>query len=76
MNYLERKHQAKYTHEQTEASTEWTITHNLLRLPIVNVYVVIDGFVHSILPKEVTVVDLTTCVVSFSTAFSGIAEVF
>lgn len=76
MNYLERKHQATYTHVQTVASKEWTIVHNLLRLPIVNVYVNVDGVEQIILPKDVTVVDDTTCVVSFSVEFIGSAEVF
>lgn len=64
-----------YTHEQTEASTTWTITHYKGGYPIVDAYTVYNGETLKIMPSAVTYVDPNTCTLTFSTARTGFATV-
>lgn len=76
MGYIERKIKTTYSHQQTTPATEWIITHNLGRLPIVDAFINIDGVVQLKLPKDVIVVSENQCKLVFLTAVSGTAEVF
>lgn len=64
-----------FTHEQTEASTTWTLAHNLGRYPVVDVFVLNGGQIERIIPLAVTYVDSNTCTISFSSAQTGYASV-
>ena len=76
MSFLERKIKEFHTHEQTTASAEWTIQHDLNRLPVVNVYSIVNGNEIVVNPLDVEVVDMNTCKLKFVNPISGIAEVF
>ena len=56
-----------YTHNQPNPSAEWTITHNLGKFPSVSVA---DSGGNQ-WQTEVDYVDENTCIVRFSSAFSG-----
>lgn len=61
---------------QAVPSATWSIVHNLVGYPILDVYVDAgDGTVQKMLPKGLTYIDENTCEVSFSTARSGFATV-
>lgn len=70
---------AAYRHEQTLPATEWVITHNLhgsgASVPIVDVFVDVDGLVQKIIPASIEIVDNTTVRVTFSVLRSGFAIV-
>lgn len=76
MSYLERKQKEFHTHTQSSPSTEWTIQHDLNRLPIVNVYSTVNGTELIVNPLSVEVVDLNSCKLTFLNAITGVAEVF
>lgn len=76
MSYLERKIKEFHTHEQTTASIEWIIQHDLNRLPVVNVYSVVNGTEIVVIPLDVEVVNLNSCKLKFVKPMSGVAEVF
>ena len=65
-----------YTHEQTTASAEWTIVHNM-GSPYVNIDVIVNynGQLETILPQNVVSINDHQTNVFFSSAFSGIARV-
>lgn len=64
-----------HRHTQTAESALWTITHNLGRYPVVDVFVSIDGQLRRIMPSEVTFIDNNMCTVAFSSPRSGFATV-
>ena len=65
-----------YSHTQTDASTLWTIVHNLGSYPIVDVYTTADdASVQKILPAGVSYVDANTVQVTFTSARAGFATV-
>jgi hypothetical protein len=72
---LERRIATVYRHEQVTPATTWTIVHNLLDYPIVDVYVMYGGDLQKIIPSAVNYIDNTTCTVVFTTAFAGYATV-
>lgn len=55
-----------FNFEQTVASTTWMITHSLGHKPVVDVMVVIDNQLVTILPLEIQHISDIQCVVSFS----------
>lgn len=70
---------AAYRHDQPTASTEWIITHNLggagNSIPIVDVFVDVNGLVQKIIPASIEIVDNTTVKVTFSVDRAGFAVV-
>jgi hypothetical protein len=76
MSYLQRSIKQFHTHIQSTPSAEWTIQHDLDRLPIVNVYVTVNGQEMIVLPSSVDAVDTNSCVLTFISPVSGVAEVF
>lgn len=76
MSYIERIPSQFFTFVQDDAAIEWTITHNLRRLPIVNVYSIVNGQEVVVNPTSVEVLDDNTCKLTFYAAISGIAEVW
>lgn len=76
MSYLDRQQKQFHTHEQVSPAIEWEINHDLYRLPIVNVYSVVNGVEIMVNPTEVQVLDMNSCKLVFGTAISGFAEVF
>ena len=72
---LIRRFATSYTHEQTDASTTWTIVHNIGGYPIVDAYTVHNGETLKIIPSAVTYVDPNTCTLTFLAPRSGFATV-
>ncbi len=70
---------AAYRHDQPTASTEWTIVHSLGGggglIPIVDVFVDVDGLVQKIIPASIEIIDATTVKVTFSVDRAGFAVV-
>jgi hypothetical protein len=65
-----------HTHQQTTASATWTIVHNLgTNLPVVDVFVSVDGALSKIIPKAIVVISNTTVQVTFSEPRIGSAAV-
>lgn len=69
-----------FRHEQTEAASVWTITHNLggnggQGIPVVDVYVTDNGQTSKILPAAVTLLSKQTVQLTFSTDQVGFAIV-
>jgi hypothetical protein len=65
-----------HTHQQTVASDTWTIIHNLATtLPVVDVFVSLDGALSKMIPKGVVVISNTTVQVTFSEPRIGSAAV-
>lgn len=64
-----------YKHEQTEASSTWTIAHGMGVYPVVDVYVTSGSDLVKVMPEEVTYVDEQTCVLTFSEPLTGFATV-
>lgn len=69
-----------YRHVQAADSASWVITHNLgyngsTGLPVVDVFVTIDGAVTKILPMEVTVTSANIVTLTFAEARSGEAVI-
>jgi hypothetical protein len=68
-----------YRHEQSTAATEWTIVHNLgtnggQGVPVVDVFVNINGTLTKILPNMIEAPNYNTVVIEFDGgAFAGIA---
>lgn len=65
-----------YTHEQSTASSEWTIVHNM-GSKYVNIDVVVEyqDRLETILPKNIVSISDNQTNVSFSSNFAGIARV-
>ncbi len=61
------------TFEFTTPAVNWTIEHNLAAFPIVDVFLMLDGELHKVIPKGVTYVNANNCVVEFSTPRAGTA---
>ena len=68
-----------YRHTQSEASTTWTVAHNLggngASFPIVDVLTTEGGQTVKMMPLQVTVVDANTVSITFSVARTGTAIV-
>ena len=64
-----------FEYTQVEASTSWTVVHNLGLYPSVDVFVTYNGVSQKIIPASVTYTDANTCVIGFSVARSGTAVV-
>lgn len=69
-----------YRHDQTEASTEWTIVHNLggangEAIPVVDVFITSGGVLQKIIPAATIIADRNTVIVRFSGAHAGEAVV-
>lgn len=65
-----------FRHEQTSASTIWTVTHNLgTEAPVVDVWVDISGTITKILPVSVVATNAQTVTITFSTSRTGVAFV-
>lgn len=63
-------------HDQTVASTTWTITHNLgTDAPVVDCWVDIAGTITKIMPLTVVATSSAVVTITFSTAFAGTAQV-
>ncbi len=63
-----------YRHNQVEASTQWMVSHGLNTFtPYCTVWVSIDGVNTVIIPKEIRILDMNTCKISFSSARAGVA---
>lgn len=62
----------KHVHEQPDASTEWTVVHNLNTLaPIVDVMVDVAGGLQKMLPLDITVIDSKSIKILFSVERTG-----
>lgn len=72
---LTRSIATTHNHIQTDPSALWTINHNLIGYPIVDVFIDVDGVLNKIIPTGVSYVDANTCTVSFSSAQTGYAVV-
>ena len=72
---MDRRVATVYHHEQATASDTWTIAHGLKDYPVVDVYVMHNGDLQKIIPSAVNYVDLDTCIVVFTTPYSGYATV-
>lgn len=77
---MDRRLLTMFKHEQTEPSDTWTINHWMGNFPIVDVLVMNEGVLTKIIPNAITVTPnggdpskSNTCVISFSTPFSGTA---
>jgi len=64
-----------YKHVQDTPADVWTIHHNSGGYPIVDVYVLVDDVLNKIIPNAVTYVSPSVCTVSFTTPYSGFAQV-
>lgn len=64
-----------YTHFQMIASSEWVITHNLNRLPLIDVYFNVGGNLEKVIPAAIEHIDDTTVKVIFSQSQSGQAKI-
>lgn len=64
-----------YQHNQTSASTMWTIVHGLGGPVISDVVTTIGGVATKILPLSVVHADNNTLVVTFSSAVAGKARI-
>jgi hypothetical protein len=73
MSELSRHIPVRHEHVQAVESTEWTIIHNMGRLPVIDVYVSSGGETKIIYPALVEVIDEMSCVISFSIPRSGTA---
>ena len=62
---------AKYQHDQSVASTTWTITHNLGKKPVFDVLVDISGNLTKAFPQYVEYVSDNQVELTFSTSYSG-----
>lgn len=60
---------------QTIPATEWVITHDSPSMPVVNVSVMYDGVMQTILPVSIEAVDNVTIKITFSQARTGTAVV-
>lgn len=67
---------SSYTHTQSTPSLSWTVNHNLnTPAPVCDVFVDLDGVLTKILPKNISVSNNNTLVVSWSSPRSGIVAV-
>ena len=73
MTTLSRHIPVRHEHVQETESTEWTIVHNMGRLPVIDVYVVSGAETKIVYPSLVEVIDDMSCVISFSIPRSGTA---
>jgi hypothetical protein len=69
-----------YRYEQATASDTWVITHNIGNnggqgLPIVDVFVDINGSMTKIIPMNVAKTSANIVTLTFSTAYAGFAVV-
>ena len=66
----------KHYHEQTEAATEWIITHNLNTLsPVCDCHVTIDLKVQKVLPVSVEAIDSMNVKITWSVARTGTCSI-
>lgn len=66
----------KYTHVQETPATEWTINHRLNTLaPVIDVWIDVDGVSTKILPRNITVQNANTVIVTFSSPRPGRAGI-
>jgi hypothetical protein len=72
---LSRQAYTTYEHTQAVASATWSVNHNLMMYPIVDVFVDIGGNLNKIIPAGVTYIDNNNCDITFSTPYSGYATV-
>ena len=61
-----------YEHVQSSPSATWVVTHNLNRLPIIDVYVDSEGQKTRILP-QITHTNANSCTIVFSEPQTGFA---
>lgn len=65
-----------FTFTQTEAATEWNITHSAgTAAPVVSVWVNEGSTAVAIIPKEIQIVDVNNLKIKFSAAHSGTAVI-
>ena len=67
INGINAKTDKHYTHTQSSAAAEWTVTHNLGKHPAVSV---VDSAGTEVV-GDVEYIDINTCKLIFSAAFSG-----
>lgn len=60
-----------YTHYQTIPASSWIIAHNLNCMPLVQVYVHLQGVEQRTFPHEAIILDLNTMVIEFTQPQSG-----
>ena len=66
----------KFDHVQSEASTTWTITYAPPGgMPVIDVFVATGGHSTKIIPHSIELVSPTEVVVTFTTAYAGVARV-
>ena len=63
-----------HTHEQTTPSVMWVVTHNLGRLPAIDVYVNHQGSLQKIQPKNIVRQDENVSKIFFSRPMTGMAR--
>jgi hypothetical protein len=64
-----------YQHVQEEEADVWTINHGTGSYPVVDVYVMIEGDLHKVIPSEVTYISPMVCTISFTEPYIGFAQV-
>lgn len=71
MSYMDRTIATRQQYAQATAATTWVFNHQLGYMPIVDVYVDVDGALHKIIPASVEASSLSVTV-TFSQAYSGV----